>query len=87
MILPILLFGLLGVVFYWGLWNNDDRLPSTLIGRPIPEFARGIGRWGRRLHQAAGGVMILMGLAMMTGRLSALAYWLLDTFPVLARIG
>ena len=39
MILPILLFGLLGVVFYWGLWNNDDRLPSTLIGRPIPEFA------------------------------------------------
>lgn len=48
---------------------------------------RGIGRWGRRLHQAAGGVMILMGLAMMTGRLSALAYWLLDTFPVLARIG
>ena len=48
---------------------------------------RGIGHWGRRLHQAAGGVMILMGLAMMTGRLSALAYWLLDTFPVLARIG
>ena len=48
---------------------------------------RDIGRWGRRLHQAAGGVMILMGLAMMTGRLSALAYWLLDTFPVLARIG
>ena len=39
MILPILLFGLLGVVFYWGLWHNDDRLPSTLIGRPIPEFA------------------------------------------------
>ncbi|SFE89984.1 cytochrome c-type biogenesis protein [Roseivivax sediminis] len=31
--------------------------------------------------------MILMGLAMMTGRLSALAYWLLDTFPVLGRIG
>ena len=48
---------------------------------------RGIGRWGRRLNQAAGGVMILMGLAMMTGRLSALAYWLLDAFPVLARIG
>ena len=38
MILPILLFGLLGVVFYWGLWHNDDRLPSTLIGSPIPEF-------------------------------------------------
>ena len=48
---------------------------------------RGIGRIGRRLHQVAGGVMILMGVAMMTGRLSALSYWLLDAFPVLGRIG
>lgn len=48
---------------------------------------RGIGRVGRRLHQAAGAIMILMGIAMMTGRLSALSYWLLDAFPVLAQIG
>lgn len=48
---------------------------------------RSIGRVGRRLHQAAGLVMIAMGVAMMTGRLSALSYWLLDAFPVLGRIG
>jgi len=48
---------------------------------------RAIGRIGQRLHQAAGLVMVLMGIAMMTGYLSAFAYWLLDTFPVLARIG
>jgi len=48
---------------------------------------RGAGRIGRRLHQGAGAVMILMGLAMMTGQLSALSYWLLDAFPVLGRIG
>lgn len=48
---------------------------------------RAIGRVGRRLHQAAGVVMILMGLAMMTGRLSALSYWMLDAFPALGRIG
>lgn len=48
---------------------------------------RGIGRVGRRLHQAAGALMILMGIAMMTGRLSAMSYWLLDAFPVLGRIG
>ena len=48
---------------------------------------RGIGRVGRRLHQAAGVIMILMGIAMMTGGLSALSYWLLDAFPVLGRIG
>ena len=39
LLLPLAVFGLLGAAFYWGLWNNDDRLPSTLIGRPIPEFA------------------------------------------------
>ncbi len=48
---------------------------------------RGIGRVGRRLHQASGAIMILMGIAMMTGRLSALSYWLLDAFPVLGQIG
>jgi ABC-type nickel/cobalt efflux system permease component RcnA len=48
---------------------------------------RTIGRIGRRLHQLAGGVMVAMGIAMMTGHLSAFAYWLLDTFPLLGRIG
>lgn len=48
---------------------------------------RTIGRIGRRLHQGAGAVMIVMGLAMITGRLSALSYWLLDAFPILGRIG
>lgn len=55
---------------------------DKLVGR-----LRGVGRIGRRLHQAAGAVMVLMGLAMMTGKLSALSYWLLDAFPALGRIG
>ena len=31
--------------------------------------------------------MVLMGLAMILGRLSAFSYWLLETFPYLAGIG
>lgn len=46
-----------------------------------------IGRLGRALQVLAGAVMILMGTAMITGHLSALAYWLLEMFPVLATIG
>ena len=38
LLLPLAVVGLLGAVFYWGLLNNDDRLPSTLIGRSVPEF-------------------------------------------------
>lgn len=48
---------------------------------------RRVGRIGRRLHQAAGVVMVLMGVAMMTGQITALSYWLLDAFPALGRIG
>ncbi|MFW8594425.1 DsbE family thiol:disulfide interchange protein [Cribrihabitans neustonicus] len=38
MLLPLVLFAGLGSFFSWGLFNNDDRLPSALIGRPAPEF-------------------------------------------------
>lgn len=48
---------------------------------------RTIGRVGRRLQQIAGGVMVAMGITMMTGQLSAFSYWLLDAFPLLGRIG
>lgn len=37
--IPIVIAALLGVAFYWGLWNKDDRLLSTLLGRPVPDFA------------------------------------------------
>lgn len=53
----------------------------------LAQRLRAIGRLGRRLNQAAGLVMIAMGIAMMTGQLSALSYWLLGTFPILGRIG
>ena len=51
------------------------------------ERIRGVRRLGRPLQIVAGIVMVTMGLATMTGYMSAFSYWLLDTFPVLARIG
>ncbi len=48
---------------------------------------KAIGRLGRLLQVAAGGLMVLMGIAMITGQLTALSYWLLDAFPALATIG
>jgi cytochrome c-type biogenesis protein len=48
---------------------------------------KSIGRMGRVLRLIAGGVMIIMGGAMLTGQLTAFSYWLLETFPLLATIG
>lgn len=48
---------------------------------------KAFGRLGRILRTFAGAIMIGMGVAMMTGYLSAFAFWLLETFPVLSAIG
>lgn len=36
--LPLAIAAALGAAFYWGLFNHDDRLPSALIGQPVPKF-------------------------------------------------
>ena len=36
---------------------------------------------------AAGGLLVAMGLLMVTGQTELVAYWLLETFPALASIG
>ena len=36
--LPVTVFVAIAAAFLWGLFNNEDSLPSTMIGRDIPEF-------------------------------------------------
>jgi cytochrome c-type biogenesis protein len=45
------------------------------------------GRIGRSLQIGAGAVVAGMGIAMITGQLTTFSHWLLETFPVFARIG
>ena len=44
-------------------------------------------RAGRFLKIAAGSVMIAMGIAMVTGYMSSMSYWLLENFPIFSTIG
>lgn len=48
---------------------------------------RRLGRLGRSLQRGAGALLVAMGLLMVTGQLERLGFWLLETFPILARIG
>lgn len=48
---------------------------------------RVLGRIGRSLQLAAGAVVTAMGVAILTGALTSFSYWLLENFPILARIG
>jgi cytochrome c-type biogenesis protein len=62
-------------------------LASAVFTEQLFDRFRTFGRAGRLLQIGAGGVVVAMGLAMITGQLTAFSYWLLETFPAFARIG
>ncbi len=65
-------------------------LPFLLIALFTNEIAgrlKRVGAVGRWLYRVSGGLMVLMGIGVMTGQISRLAFWLLETFPVLGTIG
>jgi len=55
---------------------------DRLVGR-----LKTLGRLGRSLEIGAGAVVVAMGVAVVTGELTTFSYWLLETFPVFAKIG
>jgi cytochrome c-type biogenesis protein len=55
---------------------------QTLMGK-LPRMRKA----GRYLQIGAGGVMVVMGVAMMTGQMTRFAFWLLETFPAFGSIG
>lgn len=47
---------------------------------------RGLGRTSAIIHKFSGGVLALVGIAMMTGTLNWAGTWLLETFPVMQEL-
>lgn len=62
-------------------------LASAIFTDRIFSRLRPMRRIGRILQASAGALMVLMGVAIISGKLSEFSYWLLDAFPGLARIG
>jgi cytochrome c-type biogenesis protein len=60
---------------------------AALFTEGLVARIKAIGRAGRALRLATGAIMIVMGLAILTGQLSVLSYWLLDAIPALGSIG
>ena len=62
-------------------------LLAALFTRELAGQLKGLRRFGTVLQIAAGLVLVVMGIAMITGQLSAFGFWLLRTFPALGTIG
>jgi cytochrome c-type biogenesis protein len=60
---------------------------SAVFMREIVGRLKVLRQAARPLQIVAGLIMVLMGVAMVTGKLTEFSYWLLEQFPVLGRIG
>lgn len=62
-------------------------LVSAIFTDGLLKRLKRMRRAGRFLQAGAGGLMVVMGVAMITGHMSAFSFWLLEHFPVLGTIG
>ncbi len=65
-------------------------VPFVIAAFAIEPFAAFLSRFKRhmlRVEQAMGALLVLTGIAFLTGTISSASFWLLETFPILGRIG
>jgi len=62
-------------------------LLSTIFISTLVQRIRRIGRAGFWLYRLSGVVMVVFGIAIMTGQIARFSYWLLQAFPVLSKLG
>jgi cytochrome c-type biogenesis protein len=65
-------------------------IPFILAALAIEPFAAFLARFRAHLaavEKAMGGLLVLTGIAFLTGSITQASYWLLETFPALGRIG
>jgi cytochrome c-type biogenesis protein len=65
-------------------------IPFVIAAFAIESFAAFLARFRNYLHrveQAMGALLILTGIAFLTGSINQMSVWLLETFPALGKIG
>ncbi|MGD9844623.1 MAG: cytochrome c biogenesis CcdA family protein [Variibacter sp.] len=65
-------------------------IPFLLAGFAVEPFARFLARFRRhipKVEKAMGGLLVLTGIAFLTGWIGQMSFWLLESFPALGRIG
>ncbi len=62
-------------------------LAAAFAIEPFAAFLSRFKKHMRRVEQAMGALLVLTGIAFLTGSLNSMSFWLLEMFPVLGRIG
>ncbi len=73
-----------------GIYSLGLGIPFVVAAFAVEPFAAFLSRFRAHLgmvEKAMGGPLVLTGVAFLTGAVSQVSYWLLDTFPMLGKIG
>jgi len=73
-----------------GVYSLGLGIPFIVAAFAVEPFAAFLARFRAHLglvEKAMGGLLVLTGIAFLTGIVSQASYWLLDTFPMLGKIG
>jgi cytochrome c-type biogenesis protein len=65
-------------------------IPFIVAAFAIEPFAKFLARFKKHLHrveQAMGALLVITGVAFLTGSINQMSVWLLEAFPALGRIG
>ena len=62
-------------------------LGAALAIEPFFRFIKRFSRHFGKVEKVVGVLLVLTGVAFLTGGMQAFSFWLLDTFPALARLG
>ena len=76
-----------GLLAAYALGLGVPFLAAAVFIERASRLTRRLGRFGAALQIAGGLVIVALGVAMLTDRLTAFSLWLLQTFPALGGIG
>jgi len=81
---------LAGVFTDAGGVHAADHRPFIAAAFAVEPFAAFLARFRAHLglvEKAMGGLLVLTGIAFLTGAVTQASFWLMETFPVLGKIG
>jgi cytochrome c-type biogenesis protein len=76
-----------GLLAVYSLGLGIPFVVAAFAVEPFAAFLARFKKYLRRVEQVMGGLLVLTGIAFLTGSLNELSVWLLEIFPALGKIG
>jgi cytochrome c-type biogenesis protein len=76
-----------GLLAVYSLGLGIPFIVAAFAIEPFAAFLARFKKYLRRVEQAMGALLVLTGIAFLTGSISQLSIWLLEAFPALGKIG